>query len=42
MSQRYALISNGVVVNTILADSTFSPPNDETMVQSDTAGVGDT
>ena len=42
MSQRYALVDNGVVVNMVLADPSFVPANGETMVPSDTANVGDT
>jgi len=41
MSQRYALVDNGVVVNMVLADPSFVPANGETMVPSDAANVGD-
>jgi len=39
---RFASILNGVVVNAILADHGFDPGDGSTLVQSDTAQIGDT
>ena len=38
---RYAVISDGIVENVIEADASFSLPG-KTLIQSDTAGPGDT
>ena len=42
MQKNYALIENGIVVNTVLWDgeTDWSPPDGQSAVQSDTAGVG--